>query len=343
MESRTRKAKRAKTGQVILFFTSAVLFVFGCNKSLQLIYDSKLETVSVAGLVPEAVGIIEDGLADDNPQIRANAIEVVAAAKLIRFMPKVGRLLEDEFVPVRFLAALAIGDSEYSLAKSKVAQLLNDEDESVKIGAAYAMSKLGAAGNLGVLCRTITSSDQKVRANTALLLGKSGDKSVLKYLYWALQHKDSDDRVRFNAVEGIARLGDERIYPKLWAMLISAYADDRVVGIRAMGALGTAEAKNALITMLDDNVLEVRLAAAEQLGMLGESTGEPEVLDVFGKNLIAGMDEEGAERVKVWTALAIGEIGTEAVTKFLPLLLKDKSKFVRIAAAKAVFMCTMED
>ena len=343
MESRTRKAKRAKSGQVILFFTSAVLFIFGCKKSLQLSYEGKLETVSVAGLVPEAVGIIEDGLADDNPQIRANAIEVVAAAKLIRLIPKVVRLLEDEFVPVRFLAALAIGDSEYSLAKSKVVQLLKDGDESVKIAGAYAMSKLGVADNLEVICRTITSSDQKVRANTALLLGKIGDKRTLKYLYWALQHKDSDDKVRFNAVEAIARLGDERIYPKLWAMLISAYADDRVVGIRAMGALGTAEAKNALITMLDDNVLEVRLAAAEQLGMLGENTGEPEVLDVFRKNLISGMDAEGAERVKVWTSLAIGEIGTEAVTKFLPELLKDESKFVRIAAAKAVFMCTMED
>jgi len=343
LESRTRKAKRAKSGQVILFFTSAVLFIFGCKKSLQLSYEGKLETVSVAGLVPEAVGIIEDGLADDNPQIRANAIEVVAAAKLIRLIPKVVRLLEDEFVPVRFLAALAIGDSEYSLAKSKVVQLLKDGDESVKIAGAYAMSKLGVADNLEVICRTITSSDQKVRANTALLLGKIGDKRTLKYLYWALQHKDSDDKVRFNAVEAIARLGDERIYPKLWAMLISAYADDRVVGIRAMGALGTAEAKNALITMLDDNVLEVRLAAAEQLGMLGENTGEPEVLDVFRKNLISGMDAEGAERVKVWTSLAIGEIGTEAVTKFLPVLLKDESKFVRIAAAKAVFMCTMED
>mgnify|MGYP001110137148 CR=1 FL=1 len=52
----------------------------------------------------------------------------------------------------------------------------------------------------------------------------------------------------------------------LWTRLISAYADDRVMGIRAMGALGTPEAKNALTTMLDDPVPEVRLAAAEQVG-----------------------------------------------------------------------------
>jgi HEAT repeat protein len=35
-------------------------------------------------------------------------------------------------------------------------------------------------------------------------------------------------------------------------------------------------------------------------------------------------------------ALAMGEIGTPAVVKYLPSLLKDKSKGVRLAAAKAV-------
>jgi len=125
-------------------------------------------------------------------------------------------------------------------------------------------------------------------------------------------------------------------------MLISGYADVRVVGVGAIGALGTPMAKDILVTMLDDDILEVRLAAAEQLGKLGDTTGEPEVLDVFTKNLIAKLDKKGAERVNVLTALAIGQIGTKPLKKFLPKLLKDKSKFVRIAAAKAVFQCEMK-
>jgi len=346
MQKAKSKMRNTEGRQVILctlyflLYGCAALFVFGCEGAFQLSYD-QLGTVSVDGLVPEATQIIQDGLADDNPIVRANAIEVVAGTKRIKLMPKVQRLLKDEFVPVRFLAALAIGDLEYSLAKSKVAQLLSDEDENVRIASAYAMSKFSSAGSLDVVRKAIASSDQKVKANAALLLGKGGDKSVLKFLYWALRHKGSDYKVKFNAVEAIARLGDERIYPKLWTMLISAYADDRVVGIRSMGALGTVEARNALITMLDDDVLEVRLAAAEQLGMLGDGIGEAEVLDVFKKNLISGMGREGAVRVKVWTALAIGQIGTASLTKFLPQLLEDESKFVRIAAAKAVFQCTM--
>jgi HEAT repeat protein len=320
---------------------TCALFVFGCKESLRTTY-TPAGASPIDELVPEAARIIQEGLTDKDPLIRANTIEVIADTKRTKLMPKVERLLKDEFSPVRFLAALAIGDLEYHLAKNEVAELLKDRDENVRIAAAYAMNKLGSKENFEILREKIASEDQKVRANAALLLGKSGDKSVLKFLYWALRHKDSDDKVRFQAAEAIARLGDERIYPKLWAMLISVYADDRVVGVRAMGALGTEEAKNALITKLDDDVLEVRLAAAEQLGMLGETTGEAEVLKVFIKNLTAGLDKEELERVNRLTALAIGQIGTASLTKFLPQLLKNESKSVRIAAAKAVFQCTMK-
>jgi HEAT repeat protein len=321
-----------------------VLFIFGCGESPQIkISNDYPDTVFVDGIASEATQIIRDGLADENPRVRANAIEVVADTRAIKLMPKVQRLMKDDYVPVRFLAALAAGDLEYSLARREIGRLLEDEDESVRIAAAYAMAKFGSPDSLELVRKAISSDDQSVRANAALLLGKSGDRSVLKYLYWALRHRDSDDKVRFNAVEAIARLGDERIYPKLWAMLISTYHDDRFSGVVAMGTLGTVEAKNALITMLDDDVLEVRLVAAGELGMLGDNIGEAEVLDVFRRNLLAGGNKKDVERVKVLTALAIGQICTEPMREFVPLLLRDESEYVRIAAAKAVFQCKMKD
>lgn len=319
---------------------TCAVFIFGCDNSLQETYFPA--GGSVAELVPEARQIIQEGLADEDPDIRTKAIEVVTDAKRIRLMPKVQRLLKDEFVQVRFLAALAVGDLAYSLAGPSVKQLLEDRDENVRIAADYATSKLGTGSGFEIVRKAIASDNQTVRANAAFLLGKSGDASSLKWLWWTLQNKDSDYKAKFNAVEAIAMLGDERIYPKLWAMLISVYADDRAVGVRAMGALRTVEAKNALINMLDDDVLEVRLTAAEQLGMLGETAGEPEVLEVFTKNLTAGLDKKELERVNTLTALAIGQIGTAPLRKFLPQFLEDESKFVRIAAAKAVFQCTMK-
>jgi HEAT repeat protein len=284
----------------------------------------------------QASQIILDGLADPDPQIRANAVEVVVTTRQVRFMPRVQRLLRDETVPVRFLAILAVGDLEYSLAKNDIAQLLDDPNPNIKMAAAYAMMKLGDAQYYKVFRDQVTSEDQTVRANAALLLGKSGQKDAVRFLYWVLQRPDSADKVVFQALESIALQHDERIYQRLWSRLISKYADDRLLGIRAMGALGTEQAKNAIITMLDDNILEVRLAAAEQLGKLGEPIGEATVAAVFEKNLLAEMDAEGKYRVKVLTALAIGEIRSEALDKHLPPLLADASNPVRLAAAKAV-------
>ena len=348
-KSKNTKKQKAKCATLIATFTliTYTIFASGCNEPPQTTVVSRPDTtsVSVDALVPEATRIVREGLADENSLIRVNATEAVAVTKQIKLMPKVRWMLKDEFVPVRFVAALAVGDLEYSLAKSPVSQLLKDENENVRIAAAYALTKLGSANNLKLFRNAIVSDDQTVRANAALLLGKSGDKSPLtrQALWWTLGRKDSTDKVIFQTAEAIAMLGDERIIPRVWPMLISKYADVRVIGIRAMGALGTVEAKDALITMLDDDILEVRLAAAEQLGMLKDTIGEPEVLDVFTKNLTAGLDKNALERVNVRTALAIGRVATPRLIKYLPRLLKDESKSVRIAAAMAVFQCITDE
>lgn len=329
------KGKFALFTLYLLFLTSCFLVIFGCNESLQA--TGRGDSTNINGLQLKAIQIIQEGLADGNPRIRAKAIEVVAATKRIELMPKVRRLLKDEFVPVRFLAVLAVGDTEYHLAKSSVKQLLKDPDENVRIASAYSLARLGTEGRLELLHKAISSKNQTVRANAVFLLGKSGDKSSLELLYWAKDDSYSDAKTRFQAAEAIAQLGDERIYSKLWTMLISKYIENKIMGIKAMGALGTVDAKNALITMLNDEVLEVRLTAAEQLGILGDTSGEPEVLDVLTKKGTGGLDKKKVEQVNVLATLAIGRIGTANLRRFLPRLLKDKSKFVRIAAAEAVF------
>ena len=339
--SKKQMPNKSKNTKILVAYGVAAWVVFVCGCA-EMVKTGPTGSDLAEALKPQAIRIVQEGLVDDNPQVRASAIEVVIAARQVRFMPKVQRLLKDDFVPVRFMAALAVGDMRYQLAKSELAQLLKDQ-EDVRVGAAYAISRLGSPEYLGLVRQAITSQNQRVRANAVLLLGKGGDESDFKLLYWALRDETSDDKVRFNAAEAIARLGDERIYPKLWSMLISAYHDDRVFGIGAMGALGTLKARDTLITMLDDDVPEIRLAAAEKLGMLGDTSGESEVLDVFNSNLAAQLDRGGLERINVRTALAIGEIGTPALIEFLPQLLNSESKFVRLAAAKAVFQCEMNN
>ncbi len=310
----------------------------GCNDSSQSLLGEPPLT-NAASARAEAKRVIDEALADNDPVARVNAIEVVGTTGRVDLMPKVQRLLKDPTVPVRFAAALAVGDLQYAPAKGLLGPLLKDGDSNVVVAASYAMGRLGATDYYRVVVQGTESEDQTVRANAVMLLGKIGDRQYLKQLKAVQEDRLTSDRVRFQVLEARARLGDEEVLKRLWALAFSSYADDRVMAVRAMGGLGTPQAKDILATKLDDVVLEVRLAAAEQLGRLSDQTGQPQVLEVFEKNLADGPDRQAAERTNVLAALAIGQIRTPALTKYLPQLLKNESKYVRVAAAKAVFQC----
>lgn len=338
VKEKTQRHRKVTASVIyVLCCIYVIVFVFGCGESSQTFGDDYITDRS--SLQAQAYQIIQNALDDTNPVARVNAIEVVATTGQYKLMPKVQRLLHDEFPPVRFAAALAVGDMRFAPAKSTLNPLLTDKDVNVIVAASYAMGRLGSTEYYEVLRRALNNIDQTVRANAAFLLGKTGDKSSLDILKSAQEDKSSNDKVRFQILEARARLGDVEVLQKLWAIVYSAFADDRIMGIRAIGTLGTPKARDILVTKLDDPVLEVRIVAAEQLGKLQDRIGESEVLDVFDKNLIAGLDTEAVERVYVLTALAIGEICTPDLEKFLPRLLKNESLFVRIAAAKAVFRC----
>jgi hypothetical protein len=320
---------------------SLVLVLVGCEKSTQTKESAAVppttgEIASVEGLRQQAKDIVKAGLTDENGYIRTNAAEVVASTKQTEMLPTVETLLNDELVPVRFSAAMAIGDLKYAPAKESAVKLMSDKNINIQLAGAYVLTEFGDKSYDEFFYKALTSRDQTVRSNAALILGKIGDKNALPKLKAVLKDTQASDRAMFVAVEAIARLGDESIYPKLWAMLISTYADDRVSGIRAMGALGTVPARNAIVTVLDDPVVEVRLVAAEQLGAMGDTAGEPEVRDFFvGKSV---SDAERTNRAKALAALAVGRIKTPALTKYLPDLLNSDSKGVRLAAAKAVLL-----
>jgi HEAT repeat protein len=324
----------------------ALIAFIGCETSDENKRSAGINTGDSANndLKAEATRIILEGLSNSNPQIRVNAIEIAAATNNPPFMTGVQRLTTDEFVLIRFAAAVAIGDAKYYAGKNDVTQMLKDKDENVRMAADYAIVMLGGPKSyIQQIHAALAGNDQEIRANAAFLLGKMGDKHALPSLYQLIQDEASDDRVRLNAIEAIARLGDEKIYQKLWALLISAYADDRAFGVQAMGALGTSRAKDSLLTILKDDVPEVRLTAAEQLGRLGDATGEKIVENALTHDILTATDQESRARIQTLAAMAIGQIRTPALKKFLPELLKSDSHIARIAAAKAVFLCEQKN
>ncbi len=290
------------------------------------------------GPVAEAVAVVSKALQNQNPRIRANAIEVVSDGKIVFLMPKVIKLLKDESMPVRFAAATAIGDMQYLSAKQEVMAMLNDKNENVTAAAAYALVKLGENQYAKAVAEKTASENQTVRANAAMLLGKIGNKNALKILYRVKDDKNSSDVAAFSATEAIAKLGDNKIYGKIWTMLISAYADDRYMGTIAMSHLKTDQAAGALITMLDDEIPEVRITAAGRLGLYGDQSGAVIVDEYLSGKRGNDADETVKEHRDVLAAIAVGQIGQTALVNYLPKMLKENSVRVRLAAAKSILL-----
>ena len=287
-------------------------------------------------LTERARKILADGLSAQDPRVRIAAIESIAATDQVHMMPRIRPLLRDRSMPVRFAALLAVGDTRYSLARDDALQIYGEgrEDLNIRVAAAYALGCLGHRECTTFYFSAISDKNPTVRANAALLIGKNGDRSGLKLLHWALQDRDSDGLVRTQVVESLARLGDPEIYARIWRGLISAFADDRIQAVSAMGALGTERSQETLVTMLDDSVLEVRLCAAQHLGKLGDSTGQPQVIEALNGRIEGQAPSQ--VQTRVLTATAIGEIGTDVLVKHLAKFLTDPSPFVQLAGARAV-------
>jgi len=289
-----------------------------------------------AGLEQQSLEIVRQGLRDENSYIRTAAAQVVVASGRRDLMPSVVRCLDDPVAPVRFVATLAIGDLEYYKARSLAETRLADPDGSVRLAAAYALARLGERQHVETIRRALTDTDPKVRANAVMLLGKIGDASDIRRLYQRLGAGESDSRVRLQAVLALAQLKDRNIYrEKLWPLLISVYPDDRIVGIEGMAALGTTDAKNAILTMLDDDLIEVRLYAAGQLGKLGDPSGRDLVVAYLRRRPAT---REQTLAANEHAAVAVGYIGGESLEGYLPDLLRDDSPMVRLATAQSALL-----
>lgn len=293
--------------------------------------------VNVNALQAEALSILKNGLSDNNAYLRSYAIESVVETQQRQFTPQVMQLLKDRTVGVRFAAATAAGDMQCAGCREQVQPLLKDENESVRIAAAYALAMLNRPEYADTIRTSLKSADETARANAALLIGKLGNRNDVPLLYETLYDAESTDKVRMQTVESIARLGDERMYrSKLWALQISKFGDDRVMGIRGMGALNTPESRNAILTMLTDDIPEVRLAAAEQLARLGDKRGEEEVFNYFQTQPPPDLNQ--GTMANSMAVMAIGRLDSPRLSPYLAKAMKSQSAYLRIIAAKSVML-----
>ncbi|HOM60067.1 MAG TPA: HEAT repeat domain-containing protein [Anaerohalosphaeraceae bacterium] len=324
-----------------IWFSKIGLMVFalvcGCNVAKMPAQQNNAEAAleTIQSLTPQALAVIKSGLDNSNSYVRTAAIEVAAQTHQEMFLPRIMQLADDPKVTVRFAALVAMGDMQCTSCRPTLLKKLEDKNPNVRIAAAYGLAKTGAMEYHEHIRKALRDSDPTVAANAALLIGKLGQREDLPLLQELMLSDRTTEKVLFQTVESMARLGDARVYrDKIWPLLISKYHDDRVWGIRCMGALKTPEAQMAVQTMLEDDVLEVRLAAAEQLAVFGDRSGVRLVRDYFQQR--PNLDETTvANQIAV---AAIGTLKDPSLNVYLPRALASKSPLIRLLAAKSVLV-----
>jgi HEAT repeat protein len=284
-----------------------------------------------------AIEIIKEAASDRNPLIRLGAIEAIVICRCGELYPLIEQGLADDVDAVRFGAALAVGDLGYGKAAGKVSDMFESSDQNEKIAAAYALLKLGDndMDYHKAIVSALQSSDDTLSANAALIMGKLRAKKYIGLLRWAFQNKQGQEKTQIQAIESLAMLGYTDIASKAWALMISKRADDRVMGVITMYHLNTYDARNAIKTMLEDDILEVRLIAAGRLEALNSSDGR-EVITQFFEEDVKKLSGEDRARALTHAIDAIRFSKNLRLSEYLPGYLNDENIAVRLHSAIAI-------
>jgi len=226
----------------------------------------------------------------------------------------------------------------------------DDEPDYVRAAAAFAAARLAdgeGPADLAPLADLLWSDRAGMRAVAAVLLGESGEHSARPMLRDATEHPTARASAVEQALldlqihEALVKLGDEE---QLKPLRIAAYSKEdevRMLAVLMLGRLGDVSMEGAIMSLLNQDPQELRLAAAQALGDLGWPDGLPAAL-------------QGAasphQRIRSQAALALGRVtpaipaddtprnvqARAAAHDGLDRLLHDDATSVRLSAAAAL-------
>lgn len=260
-----------------------------------------------------------------DPFLRSNAIEALSDVDSAAAAPIVLKRLSDPADNVRFAAAMAAGTINLVDAYRPLLAMVDDRNPQVEVGVRFALHRLGDTRLSHELERFAASPDPHVRATTAMVLGLLRNPSATPILMKLLS--DRIPSVRIQAAEALWRLGNEQGLKDLAAYAISAYPDDQMIALPAIAETGDQRCIQQVRGELDNDFVEVSLAAARALGMLGSDEGW---------NVAVPAAHSKDPRQRSLAALAMGAIGRSDLQQYLKDLLKDPEAGVRISAAMAI-------
>jgi len=322
-------------GLLVWWCIVGVLSMAGCQQ--QKIQHKLGNTVSEAVAREKAIGEIIACSQAEDPFLRANTIE---AAQWLpdRALQLVQLGLQDENPVVRFTAIAMVGKLKLTTLVKSVIALRDDPSPSVQAATLYALVQCDQPVDITPLASKLIQPNVTLRGNVAMLLGRLGDASaipMLKSLANAPSPRDfslqQDAIVEVQVAEAMVALGYEPGLEVLRAKAYSPHDEVRITAVRALGFYNDRKFQPALVEMLGQDPIELRLAAAESLARMGTSQGLQAVL---------GGCQFDLPPVRAQAALALSLFTDRLAMQWRNALLTDPSQQVRLAAAAAILAAT---
>lgn len=313
-------------------------FFIGCQSSSKPLLGPLGLPVSREQLETRLQSVLSEALGSSDPILRCHALETLATRGGTMASRAINQGLAADIPAVRFAAAIAAGDIQDASAKPALNAMINDTNLSVRLAAGYALERMGDGRFVNWYDQVLMGEDVTLASQACMLIGKLGNtqlrKDSKKQLWQALRKHSQDAPVRLQAAEALARLGDQEILRKLLVFAGSGYADDRMIAISGLEALGGTQAEAMLTALADDPQLEVRLTA---IRALGRNIGDKD-FNLVTRSL-RHIDEQGDKiataRVRGLAVLALGSFAQPKDGSLLYAAMADEYPTVRVAAAKA--------
>jgi quinoprotein glucose dehydrogenase len=299
---------------------------------------------------------VVSNLADADPEIRAQAANVLGDARDDRAVTQLRARLSDESPRVRMFAAIALGKLNDPGAAEPLLTLLEqnaDADPVLRHAAVMGLTGAGRA-SMEVLLSHANHASPAARLGVLLALRRLGSTEVALFL------NDSDPRV---VVEAARAIHDEPIaaaLPQLAALVSRSTQDDALLRrvLNANYRLGTPEAAVALAKYAGrgDAPEAMRLEALKMLGDWAKPSGRDRVLGMW-RPLAERPDMHAAEaikgnlaaifsgtgKVRVQAALVATKLEIREVAPVLRGLLADKSQAPQIRADALVALDSLRE
>ncbi len=199
--------------------------------------------------------------------------------------------------------------------RPEIVKALSDLAESgssmdARANAARALGILRAKGGVPALTQSLKSKDSRLIFESLIALQKIQDRSAGPRAIFLV--RDLDEDIQVTAIETVGLLGAKEAVPDLKRVLEKSPGKRvRRATLFALAHLADPDSRQTFLSLMNDKDDEVRAAAAEGLGRIGNSEDRPA--------LERAWDSERRMSPRLAVAFALAMIGNREVSDFSPM------------------------